>query len=74
MRKQVVRSAKNFLKAYAASLGIDLESADIETLAAELSLKLKRVHTQRSRISLRQAERRQIVKDIDALEHLHPAL
>ena len=72
VREEIVQHGREFLKEYAAALGIDLESADTETLAAELSLKMRRVHSQRSRISLRQAKRGQVVKDIDSLRALAP--
>jgi AAA domain/Protein kinase domain len=74
IRQDVILQGREFLKEYAAALGIDLKSADIETLATELSLKIKRTHDQRSRIALRQTERRKIVSDIDELRALAPGL
>ena len=74
IREDVVQQGRQFLKQYAVALGIDLKSADIEALATELSLKVKRIHDQRSRISLRQTERRKIVSDIDELRAIAPGL
>ena len=71
-RQRVVASGRDFLKTYAASLGIDLRSVDIETLAAELSLKVDRLRSNRSRISLRQSARREVLKEIEALRALAP--
>ena len=71
-RERVVASGRDFLKAYAASLGIHLTSVDIETLAAELSLKVERLHSNRSRIALRQSARREVLKQIEALRALAP--
>jgi hypothetical protein len=71
-RERVVVSGRDFLKTYAASLGIDLRSLDIETLTAELALKVDRLHSNRSRIALRQSARREVLKEIEALRALAP--
>jgi len=71
-RVDVVKHGRDFLKAYAAKLGIELTSVDIEALASELSLKMDRVRSHRSRIALRQTERKRVLDDIDALRALAP--
>lgn len=71
-RIDVVLHGRDFLKAFAAKLGIELTSVDIETLATELSLKMERVRGLRSRIALRQVERKKVLEEIEILRSLAP--
>lgn len=73
-KENVVDCGKRYVRRFARELGIELDAVDVQTLAAELRLQSDRVKAMRSKISLRQAERRALVEQIDQRRSLGPRL
>ncbi|MCK2238961.1 MULTISPECIES: serine/threonine-protein kinase [unclassified Crossiella] len=66
-RSQVITQTRAFVREYAAQLGITLDAKDIKGMAAELQRRRRRIHELRSKLSLRQAERRQVTTKLEEL-------
>jgi hypothetical protein len=69
-REEVLKSSRSFLRAYAAELGISVPDVDTIGLGNQLKALRKTVHDLRSRIQLRQAERRELVDELERLTGL----
>lgn len=63
--ERVQASASDFIRDYAARLGIDLDGPDIQLDVAELSMKVDKRANLRSKVANRQAERSQLSKKLD---------
>lgn len=62
---RVHASASEFIRKYAANLGIDLDGPDIQLDVADFSMKLEKRASLRSKVATRQAERGILSKKID---------
>jgi hypothetical protein len=70
-RNAVVEAGRSFLRAMAAELGLDVDSAEVDTLAADLEANLARLSQVRSRLTLKRDERRMLSEQIS--EHQEAA-
>ncbi|MFD4970153.1 AAA domain-containing protein [Streptomyces sp. NPDC058424] len=64
-RQSVVEQSRSFIKEYAAKLGIDLDSAELKSVATELQRRQNRVREFERDLRSRQEERRELVSEID---------
>lgn len=71
-REAVLTDGREFLRQFAASLGITVSDVDIKTLSVDLIRRRDQLHELRSRIALRRAERKRVVEDLDRLNRLAP--
>ena len=71
-REAVLADGREFLRQFAAALGIIVSDVDIKTLSGELRRRREQLHELRSRIALRRAERKRVVEDLDQLNRLAP--
>lgn len=71
-RVEVVQSGQAFLKALAVQLGVDLGEFDFKAVAADLQRRRAQLRELRSSIALRQAERREVLQQLELLEEMAP--
>lgn len=63
-RDTVVDAGRAFLRALAIELGLDVDNAEVETLAADLEARLARLANVRSRLALRRDERKVLSEQV----------
>ncbi|MFJ6755731.1 AAA domain-containing protein [Streptomyces sp. NPDC091273] len=69
-RESVLAQSRDFVKEFAARLGIDLDAADLKNLALELERRHSRVTDLELQITKQQVGRRTLVTEIDRLNSL----
>nr|WP_246400741.1 AAA domain-containing protein [Jiangella mangrovi] len=69
-REEAVQQSRKFIVEFAQRNGIEISGQDVEGLARELERRTERVKDLRSRISLRQSERRALVREIESIDSL----
>ncbi|MFF3257389.1 AAA domain-containing protein [Actinacidiphila glaucinigra] len=69
-RESILRQSRDFVKEFAARLGIDLDAADLKSSALELQRKHSRVLDLQEKIESKQLDRRTLVTEIDRLNSL----
>ncbi|QIY94482.1 AAA domain-containing protein [Streptomyces sp. S1D4-11] len=69
-RESVLRQSRDFVKEFAARLGIDLDAADLKNFALELERRHRRVIFLKEQIESEQLDRRTLVAEIDRINSL----
>lgn len=73
-RENVLTAGREFLRAYAEGLGLELGAADLEGGASDLKVKHERLTQLRSRLSLKRAERKELNSQIAEHDELAPEI